>query len=198
MRFFRSSQRILILRGFLLDLFLQHGASPRMFTELPSGMLADRFGRRRLLVIGLGLSTVGAFICSSANIIQILILGRAVWGLGTGFFFMSSSALIFDLFKSSRRGRALGTFQAIQFMGGLIEAPIGSFMASAFGYREVFFLSSLLILFFVSDLHRLKRGLRVVGAKSSKRTESSSFLEVLPSFKRRELTIVYSYSFSRR
>jgi len=169
---------------------------PRLFTEMPSGMLSDRFGRRRLLVIGLGLSAIGAFICLLANTIQVLILGRAIWGLGASFFFMSSSALIFDLFKSSRRGRALGTFQAIEFIGSLIGAPIGSFMASAFGYKEVFFLSSLLILssFLISIV---SRGLRMVHAENPKRAETSYFSEVLPSFKRRGLTVVYSYSFSR-
>lgn len=128
----------------------------RIFTELPSGILADRLGRRKLLVGGLALSAAGAFTCSIATFIHVLILGRVLWGLGTGLFFMSSSATIFDLFKSKVRGRALGTFQAIQFIGSFIGAPIGSFMVGIIEYNGVFLVASALMLcsFLVAFLSR--------------------------------------------
>ena len=56
----------------------------RLFTELPSGILADRFGRFKLLVCGLVVSAAGAVVCSVADTIYVLILGWALWGLGTG------------------------------------------------------------------------------------------------------------------
>ena len=117
----------------------------RMFTELPSGILADRFGRRKLMVTGLALSSVGALICSLADSIYLLIAGRVLWGLGAGLFFMSSSAMVFDLFKSSVRGRALGTYQSIGFIGSFIGAPMGSFMVASMGYNSVFLIASMLM-----------------------------------------------------
>ncbi|MCW4025990.1 MAG: MFS transporter [Candidatus Bathyarchaeota archaeon] len=118
----------------------------RIFIELPSGVLADRLGKRRLLIGGLALSAVGAFMCSMANSIYLLILGRTIWGLGTALFFMSNMALILDLFKSSMRGRALGTFQGIEFIGSFIGAPIGGFILGFIGYRGVFSLAFLLMI----------------------------------------------------
>jgi len=54
----------------------------RIFTELPSGILADWFGRRRLLVGGLALAAGGALLCSAAGAIHLLIAGRVSgdWG----------------------------------------------------------------------------------------------------------------------
>ena len=118
----------------------------RIFIELPSGVLADRLGKRRLLIGGLALSAVGAFVCSMANSIYLLILGRTIWGLGTALFFMSNMAVILDLFKSSMRGRALGTFQGIEFIGSFIGAPIGGFIVGFIGYTGVFSLAFLLMI----------------------------------------------------
>jgi MFS family permease len=168
----------------------------RIFTELPSGILADRLGRRRLLVGGLALSAVGAFTCSSASLIHLLILGRALWGLGTGLFFISSSATIFDLFKSKVRGQALGTFQAIQFMGSLIGAPIGSFMVEATGYNGVFLVASMLMVcsFLVAFL---SKSLKQTEIKTAGQDVSLSLREVLPSIKNWGLTSLYINSLTR-
>jgi MFS family permease len=168
----------------------------RIFTELPSGMLADWFGRRRLLVGGLAISAVGAFTCSTANNIYLLILGITLWGLGTGFFFMSCSIIVFDLFKSKVRGQALGTFQAIEFIGSFIGAPIGSFMVHIAGYSGVFRVASVLIVcsFFVAYL---SKGLKQSDIKNVNQKVSLSLKEILPGVKNWSLTSVYINSFTR-
>ena len=167
----------------------------RIFTELPSGIVADRVGRRRLLVSGLALSAVGAFLCSTAEIVHILIVGRALWGLGTGLFFMSSSAAIFDLFKSSVRGRALGTFQAIGFVGSFIGAPIGSFMVAFTGYSGVFLVSSILMVCsFVVAL--FSKGLRQADVKHAEHS-ALSLSDMISSLRSRGLAAICINSFSR-
>ena len=166
----------------------------RIFTELPSGILADRLGRRRLLLSGLALSAAGAFLCSTAEIIQVLIIGRALWGLGTGLFFMSSSAAIFDLFESSVRGRALGTFQAIEFAGSFIGAPIGSFMVASTGFRGVFQAASALMVCSLVVAFS-SRGLRQEEAEPEQ--SGRSLTDVLSSLRSWGLTTIYISSFSR-
>ncbi len=168
----------------------------RLFTELPSGVLADRFGRFRLLVCGLAVSAAGALLCSAASTIYVLILGWALWGLGTGFFFMCSSTMIFDLFKSSVRGQALGTFQALEFIGSLIGAPIGSFMVETSGYRAVFVAASVLMgaSFLVALFSRTLRQNDVVNAEPA---SELGMTKVLPSRRNWNLTVVYVDTFSR-
>ncbi len=168
----------------------------RIFTELPSGILADRLGRWKLLVSGLALSAAGAFLCSTADSIHILIVGRALWGLGTGLFFISSSVTIFDLFKSNVRGRALGTFQAIQFVGSLIGAPIGSFMVAFTGFKGVFVMASTLMI--CSCIVTLfSKGLRRTAMERNVRQTTLSLTDVLSSLKSRGLAALCANSFFR-
>jgi len=118
----------------------------RLFVELPAGIISDRIGRRKLLITGVGLSVAGAFLCSQAKIIYVLILGRAIWGLGAGLFFMNVTALIIDIFESKARGNALGIFNGLEFIGSFIGAPLGAFLAGFVSYSNVFYFTVVLIL----------------------------------------------------
>jgi len=57
--------------GILVGLVSSIWFLSRIFTEMPSGILADKIGRRLLLILGLALSAVGAFLCSLANVIHV-------------------------------------------------------------------------------------------------------------------------------
>jgi DHA1 family multidrug resistance protein-like MFS transporter len=137
--------------GILVGLVVSSWFLSRIFVELPGGIISDRIGRRKLLLLGIGLSAVGAAICSQSKSIYMLILGRSVWGLGTSFYFMNNTALIIDLFSPKIRGQALGTFQGVEFIGSFVGAPIGAFLAEfllarGMGYGSVFYFTRVLVL----------------------------------------------------
>lgn len=134
----------------------------RVFIEMPAGIISDRIGRRRLLIIGLAFYALGAFLCAQARVIYILILGRAIWGLGTAFFFMNTTTLMIDLFNSKARGTALGIFQGIEFIGSFIGAPLGAFLATVVSYTDVFYFTVTLALssFIVALTSRSLRAIR--------------------------------------
>jgi len=167
----------------------------RIFTELPSGVLSDRFGRRKLLVSGLALAVGGALTCSLAESAHLLIVGRAIWGLGTALYFMSNTALILDLFDPDIRGRALGTFQGIEFIGSFIGAPIGGFVAGMIGYRRVFSLAFILILCSFA-IAFTSGGLRRMGGGTRKGVESS-VKGIFSSLTNWSLAVICLNSFSR-
>jgi len=150
----------------------------RIFTELPSGLLSDMLGRRRLALFGLTVSLVGTLMCASSHFIHQLILGRALWGLGAAFFFTNNTALIFDMFEPSVRGKALGTLQAIEFLGSLVGTPLGAVSATFFGYYSVFYVASLMTLlsFFVAFL---SKGLKQATSSQRERHTSISICEAL-------------------
>jgi len=182
--------------GLLVGLVSSAWFLSRIFTEIPSGVIADRFGRYKLMVSGLALSVFGAFLCSMASIIYVLILGRALWGLGTALFFITSSTILFDLFKSSKRGRALGTYQGIEFIGSFLGAPLGGYLAIILDYRQVFLVSTILI-FCSFIIVLLSKGIKRKDVKNIGESPLSSFKKCLPSLKRWNLTIVYINSFFR-
>ena len=168
----------------------------RVFIELPSGVISDRIGRRRLLIFGIALSSVGSLLCATANSIYLLIVGRGLWGFGAALFFLNNTAILIDLFKSKRRGRALGTFQGIQFVGSLIGAPLGAFFASLIGYSSVFYITFgilclSLILAFTS------KELKEVGASSSSSNSQPSIRKALASLLDRNILVICVICFSR-
>ena len=167
----------------------------RIFIELPSGVLSDRLGKRKLLIIGLVLSAGGAFICYITPSIYLLIVGRALWGLGTAIYFIISTELILDLFDSNRRGRAVGTFQGVEFIGSFIGAPIGGFMAGIIGYKMVFLFAVLLILC-SSSAAIISKGLRKIGIKPRGRS-GLSIKGIFSSLRNWGLTVTCINSFTK-
>lgn len=168
----------------------------RVFIELPSGVISDRIGRRRLLILGIALAMVGSLLCATATSIYLLIVGRGLWGFGAALFFLNNTAILIDLFKSDRRGRALGTFQGIEFVGSLIGAPIGAFLASYIGYFAVFYVTFgvtclSLILAFTS------KQLKAVEVSSSSSHSQQSLRTALASLLDRSILAVCIICFSR-
>lgn len=131
-----------VLVGFTVSAFFLS----RLFIEVPAGIISDRIGRRKLLIAGIGLTAIGAFLCARADSIYVLIAGRAFWGLGTALYFMNNAALIIDLFHSKMRGRALGMFNSIEFLGGFVGAPVGALLAGAIGHAGVFYVALVMVL----------------------------------------------------
>jgi MFS family permease len=134
--------------GVLVGMVVSAWFLSRIFLNLPAGMLSDRLGRRRLLIFGIGLSCFGPILCAFATNIYMLILGRAIWGMGTAFYFMNNTALLMDILPVSVRGRALGFFQGLEFAGSFMGAPVGAFLAIYTSFSQVFYFS--LMLTFIS------------------------------------------------
>jgi len=132
--------------GVLVGMVVSAWFLSRVFLNLPAGMLSDRLGRGRLLIFGLGLSCFGPILCAFATNIYVLILGRVFWGAGTAFYFMNNYALLMDILPASVRGRALGFFQGLEFIGSFIGAPVGAFLAAYMSFGQVFYFSLVLAL----------------------------------------------------
>jgi MFS transporter, DHA2 family, multidrug resistance protein len=106
---------------------------------LPMGALADRFGRRRMLLIGacvFGAASVGAAFAPSP---LALIAWRGLIGVGAAMIAPSTIALIRSMFRVPRqRAAALGIWTAGFAVGGILGPVIGGFLIAAVGWRAVF------------------------------------------------------------
>jgi DHA1 family bicyclomycin/chloramphenicol resistance-like MFS transporter len=105
--------------------------------QLVYGPLSDRFGRRWVLIGGLGLYAVAGLACALAPTIGVLIGGRVLQALGGGAGPVVGRAVIRDLYDRERAARVfsyMGTAQALNPM----LAPIG-YVHEAFGWRAIFF-----------------------------------------------------------
>jgi len=111
---------------------------PYGFSQLPAGWLADRFGARRLLLVGIsGVATMGLVVGLSTSYTVLLIALFVMGALGGGYH-PAAPAVIAQVTDSARRGRALG-FHMIGGSASYFLAPIvAGALAVAWGWRSPF------------------------------------------------------------
>ena len=80
---------------------------------LTAGVLADRYGRKRLFQIGLVIFTLGSLLCGVAQDPLMLIVSRSGQGVGGAIMFATSLALLGQSFRGRDRGVAFGVWGAV-------------------------------------------------------------------------------------
>ena len=105
---------------------------------LTAGSLGDRFGRYRGLVIGLSVFGTGSLLSSFTKSADVLILTRALMGVGGAFIMPSTLSILTNVFTDpSERGKAIGIWAGVAGLGGL--GPItGGLLLSHFWWGSVF------------------------------------------------------------
>jgi EmrB/QacA subfamily drug resistance transporter len=112
---------------------------PLAATVLTAGVLADRQGRRRWFLGGLGLFTAASAACGLAGDIGTLIAARAVQGLGAAVMFATALALIAQVSAgATERAKALAAYGATIGVAFAIGPFVGGSLVSAFGWRAIF------------------------------------------------------------
>ena len=106
------------------------------------GRAADLFGRRRMLVTGLGLYAVASLAGGLATRPEVLLAARAVQGLGGALVFPSTLALINTIFpEGPARNRALGIWGGAGAAGLVVGVLLGGVLTSSLGWEAVFFVN---------------------------------------------------------
>ncbi len=109
---------------------------------LVCGVLGDRFGRKRVFSLGIGLFTLASIACGSTPGINFLIGARVVQGIGGAMMIPGSLAIITAFFGPESRGRAIGTWAAVTTMVTVIGPMLGGALAGAGLWRGVFFINT--------------------------------------------------------
>lgn len=116
----------------------------RVAFALPAGRLADRFGSRRVMAIGIAVVAVSSMLAGfSRSFAQLLVL-RGVGGLGSAMFSVSAQALLLASVPAGQRGRASGLYTGGFLLGGITGPALGGVVA-AWSLRAPFFLYAALL-----------------------------------------------------
>jgi MFS family permease len=94
------------------------------FAQLAAGLLTDRFGSRRLMLVGLGLGGVGSAAFALTQSHAVAVLSRLLMGVAGGFLYTPTIAYLFAAFPASHRGRAMG-FAETGVGAGQVAALLG-------------------------------------------------------------------------
>ena len=112
--------------------------------QVPCGRLADIFGRKKLLIIGMVISIFSSFLAAFASSVPMLIISRALQGAGAGTTLNSGIAILTTTTPATERGRALGISMAGTYSGLSLGPFIGGFLTEQFGWPSIFLLSGFL------------------------------------------------------
>jgi MFS family permease len=102
---------------------------------LPAGSLVDRFGARRLALLGLGVFAIGAGAGAVAPTIGVLVAMRVVQGVGAGLVSPAALAGAVSGFPPERRGSALGIWGASAGISNLLGPVLGGLLTVGLGWR---------------------------------------------------------------
>ena len=109
---------------------------------LLAGQLADRFGRRRVYLVGLTVFTLASLAAGLAPSGGLLIATRAVQGFGAALVTATALAIIADAFPRSERGMAIGIWAGVSASALGLGPLFGAIVNDSFGWRWIFLLNA--------------------------------------------------------
>lgn len=112
-----------------------YGLTQALF-QIPFGHLSDLIGRKKVIVLGLVLFAIGSFVCSQADNIYTLIIGRAIQG--TGAIGSTLIALIADLTPAKDRTKSMALLGMVIGLSFIVSIILGPIIARNYGLHGVF------------------------------------------------------------
>jgi len=106
-----------------------------------AGRLADIFGRRLVIVIGLAIFGIVSLICGTAPDEVYLIVARVVHGIGAALIFPVSIAVVSSTFTGARQARAIGVVLGVSAIGQALGPFVGGTFSEFLSWRGVFFIN---------------------------------------------------------
>src|SRR6478752_818857 len=135
-----------------------------------SGWLADRVGRKRLLLISVVVFTAASVACATATSLPEMVLFRALQGVGGAFIVPLAQATLFDINPREKHGQAMALFGGGVMIGPILGPVLGGWLTDNYNWRWVFLvnlpvgiLCVLIMLRFMPKTETVKRNFDMFG-----------------------------------
>lgn len=106
-----------------------------------TGWLANYFGRRRLLLLCIGLFTTASILCGMAGSLGYLIVARVIQGLGGGAMVPIAQAILLESFPVNKRGAAMAAFSMGIIVAPILGPTLGGWITDNFSWRWIFYIN---------------------------------------------------------
>jgi EmrB/QacA subfamily drug resistance transporter len=108
---------------------------------LTAGMMADIFGRKRILTFGLVLFTIASVLCAQAPNATVLDFARGLQGIGGATMFACALALIVQEFPAGERAVAFGLYGAVSGLSVALGPIVGGVLVQGVGWQAIFYIN---------------------------------------------------------
>src|SRR5580765_8155685 len=108
---------------------------------LVGGSMGDQFGRKRVFLFGVIFFTASSILCGLATSARVLVVGRALQGIGAAFLVPGSLAIISATFSGAERGRAIGTWSGFSAITTAFGPVMGGWLIEHVSWRAVFLIN---------------------------------------------------------
>jgi len=105
-----------------------------------AGSVGDRFGRRRWMTFGLLVFGAGSVVGALANGVNVLVIGRALQGLGAAFVLPATLSIVTNVFDRDERGKAIAIWTAVGGMGIGLGPAIGGYLVDRWDWSAAFWI----------------------------------------------------------
>lgn len=107
----------------------------------PSGWLAGRFGRKRVLLVSVAGFTVASMLCGMAQSLGEIVLFRILQGLFGAALVPLAQSILLDIYPPQQRGSAMALFGMSVMVGPILGPVIGGWLTDNFSWRWVFYIN---------------------------------------------------------
>lgn len=115
--------------------------------EIPTGALADRFGRKKSIALAAGINAIAALVYASTPSFYVFMLGEFLWAMSGALVSGADSAFAYDSLRKTggqkKSKKVFGRIESFRLAGIMVGAPIGSIIAAQFGLNAPMLLVSI-------------------------------------------------------
>lgn len=124
---------------------------------LPVGRLADIVGRKKVYTYGVALFLLGNLAATLAASMEAFIVCRLFQGVATAMIFGTGMAMIVSVHAPKERGKVIGYSAAATYIGLSVGPMLGGFITEAVGWRGIFYLTGLGLVFSLFAVSRVRQ-----------------------------------------
>ncbi len=156
--FIISLSGTLVSYGLVIGVF----SITQSFFQFPMAALSDKFGRKKVILMGILVYTIGTFLCYFSHTIILFIIFRAIQGAGA--YTSILMAIIGDMYEKEEKGKGMSYFSISFTLGYFGGVTIGGYIAYYLGFRNIFIISGflatisgILIIIFLKDNKKARK-----------------------------------------
>lgn len=137
---FSEMQNIFGLSPFMVELALSLNLLSHLIAALFAATLADRYGRKKVMLYGFIVYMAGSIIGALAHDFNIILLGRILQGAGVAPVIVLAYLIAIDNYPTSEQGRVMGLLNGSVALSLSLAPVLGSYVTDMYGYQGNFWL----------------------------------------------------------